>query len=75
MIRLDAYLAANALTASRQKALWLIENGYVKVDGKTTLKPSTQIDETTIVEVAPVKSYVGRGGLKLEGFLRSLRWT
>ena len=68
MIRLDAYLAANALAASRQKALWLIENGYVKVDGKITLKPSTQVDETTVVEVAPVKSYVGRGGLKLEGF-------
>jgi len=68
MIRLDAYLAANTLAASRQKALWLIENGYVKVEGKITLKPSTQIDETTVVEVAPVKSYVGRGGLKLEGF-------
>jgi 23S rRNA (cytidine1920-2'-O)/16S rRNA (cytidine1409-2'-O)-methyltransferase len=66
--RLDVYLAANGLAASRQKALWLIENGYVKVDGKTTMKPSTIIGEEMAVEVAPVKTYVGRGGLKLEGF-------
>jgi len=68
MIRLDAYLATNSLAASRQKALWLIENGYVKIDGKTTLKPSTLVSEESKVEVAPVKTYVGRGGLKLEGF-------
>lgn len=66
--RLDAYLAAEGLAASRQKALWLIENGYVKVDGKTTMKPATIVNEESVVEVAPVKTFVGRGGLKLEGF-------
>ncbi len=68
MSRLDAYLAANALAASRQKALWLIENGYVSVDGKIIQKPSFHVEEESIVEVAEVKTYVGRGGLKLEGF-------
>jgi len=73
--RLDAYLAANALAASRQKALWLIENGYVKVDGKTILKPSTIIGEESVVDVAPVKTFVGRGGLKLEGFFEDFSFA
>lgn len=72
-MRLDAYLAANGMAASRQKALWLIENGYVKVDGKTTMKASTSIEEGNSVEVAPVKTYVGRGGLKLEGFFEEFK--
>lgn len=67
-MRLDAYLAANELAASRQKALWLIENGYVSVDGKITMKASTHIEDDMDVSVAEVKTYVGRGGLKLEGF-------
>lgn len=67
-MRLDAYLAANGLAASRQKALWLIENGYVSVDGKITMKPSIHIEDDMNVSVAEVKTYVGRGGLKLEGF-------
>lgn len=73
-MRLDAYLAANGMAASRQKALWLIENGYVKVDGKTTTKPSTTITEDSVVEAAPVKTYVGRGGLKLEGFFEEFEF-
>ncbi len=67
-MRLDAYLAAEGLAASRQKALWLIENGYVSVDGKITMKPSVKVEDNMDVSVAEVKTYVGRGGLKLEGF-------
>lgn len=70
-MRLDAYLAANGLAASRQKALWLIENGYVSVDGKITMKPSIHIEDDMNVSVAEVKTYVGRGGLKLEGFFEN----
>jgi 23S rRNA (cytidine1920-2'-O)/16S rRNA (cytidine1409-2'-O)-methyltransferase len=67
-VRLDAYLAAEGLAASRQKALWLIENGYVSVDGKITMKASFSVEDEMDVSVAEVKTYVGRGGLKLEGF-------
>ncbi len=67
-MRLDAYLVYKGLALSRSKALWLIENGYVSVNGKITLKPSTNIEDGMDVSVAEVKVHVGRGGLKLEGF-------
>lgn len=66
--RLDAYLVEAGYAQSRQKAHWLIENGYVKLDGKITIKPSSKVDEESAIEVENVRSYVGRGGLKLEGF-------
>ena len=59
-MRLDAYLAAEGLAASRQKALWLIENGYVSVDGKITMKASTHVEDDMDVSVAEVKTFVGR---------------
>ena len=63
-MRLDTYIAANGLAKSREKAVWLIENGFVRVDGKITLKTSTKLSENQKVEVDEVKVYVGRGALK-----------
>ncbi len=68
-MRLDTYIAANGLAKSREKAVWLIENGFVRVDGKITLKTSTKLSENQKVEVDEVKVYVGRGALKLKGVL------
>ena len=72
-MRLDVYLAANGLAKSREKGIWLIENGFVRVDGKITLKTSTKLTEDSKVDVEEVKVYVGRGALKLKGVLEDFR--
>ena len=73
-MRLDLYLTAQSLAPSRTQAQELITGGYVRVNGKEIRKVSFAIDEN----VAPAieitgrpHSYVGRGGLKLEGALRA----
>lgn len=72
-MRLDLYLASRrAMSRSRAKAL--IEQGSVRIDGKSITKPSydipceaeimLELDETAL-------PYVSRGGLKLRGALES----
>lgn len=69
MPRLDVYLAASGRAASRTLAAKLVEGGYVKVNGRTVLRPAFPVEETDQVEAAadnPLERYVSRGGLKLE---------
>ncbi|MBQ0111479.1 MAG: TlyA family RNA methyltransferase, partial [Oscillospiraceae bacterium] len=70
-MRLDLYLYQNGYCKSRQNAQNFIKNGAVSLDGKTDLKPSTDVCDNNRIEILfnPLK-YVGRGGLKLEKALK-----
>ena len=67
-MRLDKYLMDEGYFESRNRAHEAIKAGQVKVDGKVA-KPSANIDENTVVEVADAKFYVSRAARKLEQFL------
>lgn len=75
MMRIDVYLYRLGYTTSRKKAQDAIAAGGVTVDGTTVQKPSAEIDESIPhdVSVKEACSYVGRGGLKLEGALDTFR--
>lgn len=72
-MRIDAYLASSGLLASRTEAKRYIENGLVFVNGKAVTKPSYDVDEENheITILEEEKSFVGRGGIKLDGALDS----
>lgn len=67
-MRLDAYMAEKVLTRSRSLAASMIKNGQVAVNGQIIFKPSADIGDGDLVEIADgdVGKYVSRGGLKLE---------
>ena len=69
-IRLDAYLAENGLSPSREKAKREIVAGWVRVDGETVRVPSRLIRGSEAVSVErPGSVYASRGGEKLAGAL------
>jgi 23S rRNA (cytidine1920-2'-O)/16S rRNA (cytidine1409-2'-O)-methyltransferase len=69
-IRLDAYLAENGLSPSREKAKREIVAGWVRVDGETVRVPSRLIRGSEAVKVErPGSAYASRGGEKLAGAL------
>lgn len=71
-MRLDTYLSESGLAKSRSFAKILLEEGYVKVNGKVINKPSYDVsgNDRVFVTGSPY-SYVSRGGVKLEGALNS----
>lgn len=64
--RLDAFLAQNGLTESREKAKALIIAGEVEVDGRTQTSPAAMVTEENHVAVRNPPPFVSRGGLKLD---------
>lgn len=73
-MRLDLYLTALSLAPSRTQAQELINGGFVRVNGKEIRKVSFLVDEKSPPKVDVVgrpHPYVGRGGVKLEGALRT----
>lgn len=71
-MRIDLYLADNALVDSRTDAKNFILAGAVSVDGKVIKKPAYEVKGTEKIEVDKSgKRFVSRGGLKLEGALNS----
>lgn len=64
-LRLDAALAARGLARSRTHAATLIADGVVSVDGRPVVKASTQVDDSTAIEVAASDHYVSRAAHKL----------
>lgn len=71
-MRLDKYLADNGFADSRTRAARLIESGKVSVDGKIITKSSFDLSPDASVSVeADDCPYVSRGGLKLEGALKT----
>lgn len=72
-MRLDIYLSEKKLAKSRTAAQCLINIGGVYVNGRMAKKSSMDVTETDIITIEEIKKprYVGRGGLKLEGALKS----
>ncbi len=71
-MRLDQYLVAQGLFASRTRARAAIVAGLVRVDGQPVTRPAQAVSAGAVVEVvAEVCPYVSRGGLKLEKALRT----
>ena len=60
------------LISTEKKALALILEGKVKVEGIIVQKPGTAIDPDSRIEITAEKPYVSRGGLKLEGVFKEL---
>ncbi len=69
-VRLDRLLVEKGLVPSRNKAQELINEGSVKVDGKTVKKPSFSASEDMRIEVEESGLFVSRAAKKLDGFLR-----
>lgn len=65
MTRLDAALANRGLARSRTQAAALIAEGKVSVDGRPVVKPSHQVGDEAVIEVAASDSYVSRAAHKL----------
>jgi 23S rRNA (cytidine1920-2'-O)/16S rRNA (cytidine1409-2'-O)-methyltransferase len=69
-IRLDQFLVDEGYFESRARARAAVMEGMVSVDGRSDVKPGTQVGTPVRVEVREQASrYVSRGGLKLEGAL------
>lgn len=68
-MRLDNYLAKNALAQSRNKAQEIIKEGLVFVNDNVVKKPAYVLQESDVVEIQEHKSYVSRAALKLDEFL------
>ena len=72
-MRIDAYLASRGLVSSRTEARHRIEDGLVFIGDVAVTKPSFDVEgyEDMIVLLEKEKSFVGRGGIKLDGALDS----
>lgn len=69
--RLDKLLVQKGLVSTRQRALSLIMEGKVIVNGIVVTKPGTLIKEDSTVEIKEEEiPYVSRGGLKLEAAIK-----
>ncbi len=73
-MRIDAYIFSLGMAKSRTRAADMISRGLVSVDGAVVTKPSFEVKESSVIKIAEEeKSFVGRGGLKLDGALRAFR--
>lgn len=69
-MRLDVFLAEYGYAESRERAKRLILEGAVQLDGATVKKPALDVQGEPVITVnEPL--FVGRGGEKLEGALRT----
>lgn len=73
-MRLDLYLVEKKLFQSRNKAKEALEAKAVYVNGKLQTKGSLDVNEADVIEIkGELNPYVSRGGLKLEGAIKSFR--
>ncbi len=72
-MRLDAAVAARGLARSRTQAAQLIDAGLVSVGGRPVVKPSTQVADDAVIEVAASDHYVSRAAHKLIAGLDAFR--
>ncbi len=68
-VRLDQYLQALGLTASREQARRLIMAGEVTVNGQVVDRPGSMVAEGVPVAIKARPRFVSRGGEKLEAAL------
>jgi len=71
-LRLDKFLTQKGFVKSRNKAIELIKEGFVKVNEKIINKPSFDVNEADIIKIEKDFLYVSRAALKLKGFLEGL---
>jgi 23S rRNA (cytidine1920-2'-O)/16S rRNA (cytidine1409-2'-O)-methyltransferase len=67
--RLDNLLVTRGLFESREQAQRAVMAGEVKIGTRVAAKPSQLLEPDAAIVVKPVRQYVGRGALKLEGAL------
>jgi len=67
--RLDVVLVARGLAPTRARAQALIRAGRVWSEGRRMDKPGVRVAESTPIEVAEGRRWVGRGAGKLDGVL------
>lgn len=70
-VRLDSELVAQGLFANRDAAMRAVLAGMVSSEGKRLDHPGELVRQGIALHVKSSKKYVSRGGLKLEGALRS----
>ncbi len=69
-MRLDKFLYSGNFVTSRNKAISLIKNGKIVINGKVILKPSYNIDNLDCeIDILEEKIYVSRAAYKLKAFL------
>ena len=64
-MRLDKFLFENGICESRNKASLLIARGDVKVNGKTAVKNSLDVNDNDKIEICEKLRFVSEGGYKL----------
>ncbi|RDU63540.1 TlyA family RNA methyltransferase [Helicobacter sp. MIT 14-3879] len=71
-MRLDIFLFHNKFTQSRNKAIELIKNGFIKLNNEIILKPSFNVDSTlkNNIEILKKDIFVSRAGEKLDSYIR-----
>ncbi|HRQ00662.1 MAG TPA: TlyA family RNA methyltransferase [Terrimesophilobacter sp.] len=69
--RLDAALVERGLAVSRSRAVRVIEEGLVSVDGRTVTKPSLRVSGSARIEVEGTHAWVSRAALKLNAGLEA----
>lgn len=70
--RIDVLCVEKGLFQSRAKAVMAINSGVVFVEGKKVAKPSETFEEGNSITIeGEILKYVSRGGLKLEGAIKS----
>jgi 23S rRNA (cytidine1920-2'-O)/16S rRNA (cytidine1409-2'-O)-methyltransferase len=67
---LDIALVNKGYVDSREKAKYLIREGYVKVDGVIVTKPSKNINENSKIVLIKDFEFVGRGGYKIDAAVK-----
>lgn len=72
-LRIDILLVERDFFPARAKAKRAILAGKVIVDGKRIDKPGTEVDPQAFILVKGEKSYVSRGGQKLEKALKEFK--
>lgn len=70
-LRLDVLLLKKGFVKSRSQAADLIKLGRVSIDGSICTKPGKLVEEDARVSILNERTYVGRGGEKLEGAWRA----
>lgn len=69
-MRLDVFLTQNNFLSSRNKAIELIKNGFVKVDDKIITKPSFLVLQDSEIEILKKEIFVSRAGEKLDSYIK-----
>jgi len=72
-MRLDIVLTNRGYVDSREKAKYLIKEGYVEVDGSIVKKPSKNVNENSKIILIKDFEFVGRGGYKIDTAVKRFR--